>query len=129
MPRTLIPISPQHTTVCPDTHNAGHRVLSHFPGVPAVGLSTNALFNGDPSRTLTLRSQFAREVTKRLREVKTLITESIVDNDAFGLDFEPLKLPQILQGEPGPIPVRSFQFETDASKVNGRTDQMVHLDY
>lgn len=79
----------------------------------AGGLVVNAV-NRDPSRTTRLRAQFAAAVTRRLRLIMRLITESIVTNDVFALVVEPLKLPTMNAA----LPVRAFQFKTNAEKVD-----------
>jgi SPP1 gp7 family putative phage head morphogenesis protein len=39
----------------------------------------------DPTGTLTLRNQFAREMTKRFAELRGVIREAIIQDDVFGL--------------------------------------------
>lgn len=40
----------------------------------------------DPTRTKTLRDRFVADMTRRFRVITRLITESVVTNDAFGLN-------------------------------------------
>ena len=42
----------------------------------------------DPTRTKTLRDEFARQMTKRFRQLRGEIREAIVDKDVFGLKDE-----------------------------------------
>lgn len=69
--------------------------------------------NRDPSRTTALRARFASAVTSRLRTIKREITQSIVDNDVFGLDIKMGTIPRVN----APLPVRAFQFKTDGEKI------------
>jgi SPP1 gp7 family putative phage head morphogenesis protein len=47
-----------------------------------TGLSLNAY---DPTRTLSLRNQFVREMIKRFAELRGVIRQAIIEDDAFGL--------------------------------------------
>lgn len=81
--------------------NEGHR----------TGLTLNGQTRRDPTRTTTLRNQFAREMGKRFRELRGLIREAIVDRDCFGLQNNPTTqaLPQR----------RAFDFPRSQDKVSG----------
>jgi SPP1 gp7 family putative phage head morphogenesis protein len=62
----------------------------------------------DPTKTLTLRSQFVREVNRRFGELKTAIRRAIINQDVFGLKTNEISLP----GE------RAFAFDRDPDKVD-----------
>lgn len=59
----------------------------------------------DPTRTLTIRRQAFQDINVRYREVKSLINESVVQNDALAI-----KNVEALSPE-------AFRYQTDANKV------------
>lgn len=46
----------------------------------------NTILKGDPTRTLSIRNRFVREIDKRFNWLKRELKEAIVDNDVFGLE-------------------------------------------
>ena len=73
------------------------------------GLQTLARLNYDPTRTTTLRNQFAGQMGKRFRELRGLIRKAIIDQDVFGL------MPQTNASTPQR---RAFDFPRSGDKVN-----------
>jgi len=72
----------------------------------------NSVLRFDPTRTTTLRTQFAADLTRRFRKVKQAITESIITNDCFNLEKEhPVGLAAISR--------KQFAFKTSTEKVSG----------
>lgn len=75
----------------------------------------------DPTGTLTVRGSFEQSLVGRFNRLKTLVSQSIVQNDAFGL-----KAQQIGDSAANPgivmdaqaVPPRSFSFERPADKVD-----------
>ena len=66
----------------------------------------------DPSRSITLRNAFSRDVSKRFRLIRRLIFRAIVDQDVLGLAPPPELL--TLQQD---LPRRAFAFGTNEEKV------------
>lgn len=66
----------------------------------------NAVKRTDPTKTIVLRTRFAREMRRRFRELKQAIRKSIVELDGLGLKTNKI--------EPG-----TFKFSTDAGKHAG----------
>ena len=66
----------------------------------------------DPTRSITLRNQFAADARRRFRKIWKLVAESVGANDCFGL-AEESRQPFTLQA----IPPKQFQFRRDADKV------------
>lgn len=85
--------------------------------LPHKGRPTvNRVFQYDPTRTTTLRSQWVRDADKRWNRLIRDVRKSIVDNDCFG--FQPQVVPivfDVLQ----PLPRKVFQFKTDPEKAQG----------
>jgi len=76
------------------------------------GIALNSILSYDPTRTTTLRNKFAADLTKRFREIRQAISESIITNDCFGLITDrPVEL--------AAIPRKAFAFKTSSEKVNG----------
>jgi SPP1 gp7 family putative phage head morphogenesis protein len=64
----------------------------------------------DPTRTLTLRNAFVRDMNRRFNELIAVIRKAIVDQDVFGLN------PQVYQlSVPGP---QAFDFPRTADKLD-----------
>ena len=68
----------------------------------------------DPTRTLTIRDRFAREMRVRSRALVSVIMESIDDNDCFGLKPETYTRPQTNMAAASR---RQFDFPTTQGKV------------
>ena len=73
----------------------------------------------DPTRTLTLRNTFVRDMNRRFAIIKREIFQAIVTEDVFGLNEEDVttfeKAPRIqINATPGP---NAFQFGSSAQKV------------
>jgi SPP1 gp7 family putative phage head morphogenesis protein len=86
-----------------------------------TGFKINRVLLADPTRTLTLRTTFARDMARRFNELKKAVTESIVKNDCFGL-ISGAKQPglQILAVRAaGPD---AFAYPTTAGKVEAFMD-------
>lgn len=64
----------------------------------------------DPTRTITIRKAFVREVDVRFAKLKREIREAIIKDDIFGLKPRPT-----IQVSPGKA---AFAFETNAAKVD-----------
>ena len=76
--------------------------------------------NYDPTRTLTLRNQFASEMAKRFRALRGLIRKAIVDQDCFGLLNQDTVFTFASKMElPGR---RAFNFRTSGEKIQGFMD-------
>lgn len=70
----------------------------------------------DPTRTLTLRNVFARDMLKRFRELTNVIRVAIVDEDVFGLSVANAPSPVLIQqvSTPG---AGAFAFPRDPDKI------------
>lgn len=76
------------------------------------GLAVNRVIQLDPTRTTTLRRAFMAAMYKRFRWLKGQITQTVVQNDVFGLQNT---LPRVrLQAVPE---TRAFVFKTASEKV------------
>jgi hypothetical protein len=67
----------------------------------------------DPTRTITLRKAFIRDLEKRFRKVKQSIWLSVYVQDCFGLKEDTNLLVN------APLPKHVFAFDTNDKKVNG----------
>ena len=67
----------------------------------------------DPTRTLTLRNEFARKMRKRFRSLRGVIREAIVEKDCFGLQSEAVITQEMTS--PGR---RAFAFSRSSDKVD-----------
>ncbi len=67
----------------------------------------------DPTRTLTLRTAFAREMTKRFRELRGIVRKAIVQDDVLALR-EPSNAIMGLVSSPGD---RAFNFPRSQDKI------------
>lgn len=72
----------------------------------------NAHRRVDPTRTATLRRQFAADMTRRFRRIEKLVRRVVGEDDALLLSTRP----RTLQASPPP-----FNFPTDAAKIEGFT--------
>ena len=83
-------------------------------------ISLNRAFRQDPSRTLTLRAKFVREMNVRFRVIKTAIRRAVVDLDVFGLQ-DPEITANVLTADEAlaRIQARQFAFPRTADKVDG----------
>jgi SPP1 gp7 family putative phage head morphogenesis protein len=77
------------------------------------GITTYQAEGYDPTRTTTLRNEFARKVRKRFQNIRGAIRKAIVEEDVFGLTSNPQTLAVTT---PGP---RAFDFPRSADKVQG----------
>ena len=68
--------------------------------------------NYDPTKTTALRNQFATDMKKRFVEVSLVIRKSIVEQDCFGLNPNPLQSYQM-----SPTAKEAFKFSRSADKV------------
>ena len=70
----------------------------------------------DPTRTLTLRNVFARDMLKRFKELTSAIRVAIVDEDVFGLSGADVPRPVLIQqvSTPG---AGAFAFPRNPDKV------------
>lgn len=85
-----------------------------------MGNHLNSVFRVDPTRTKTIRDGFARECTKRFRELRTAINISIVDNDCFGLkEAQPVRERPRFQAlaKPSPALPKQFDFPRTFDKI------------
>lgn len=73
-------------------------------------LTINRLSRIDPTRTLGIRNRFVREINKRFGRLKREIKQSILDNDCFGIQKEPVVLEAVKE--------RQFDFVRTQSKVD-----------
>jgi len=73
----------------------------------------------DPTGTLTLRGKFEQNLVGRFNRLKTLITQSVAQNDAFGLKALRIgdSVPQSIVMDAQAIPQRAFSFDRPADKV------------
>lgn len=78
----------------------------------SVTLNARAREGYDPTRTVTLRNQFAREMRSRINKVTSIIRRAIVDQDVFGMQMTTQALPN-----PG-----EFDFERNSRKVGAFMD-------
>ncbi len=67
----------------------------------------------DPTKTTTLRKRFASDLVGRFSKLARDVRETIVENDAFGINAQ--QRPNVLEAAGR----RAFYFSTDAEKVNG----------
>ena len=82
----------------------------------------NRTYDYDPTRTLTLRRTFARDITRRFRALAGAIRRSIVDNDCFGLKGTV---------NIGTIPVAApnkFAFPNEEDKVDAFMDWLSEME-
>ena len=80
------------------------------------GLRINRILKADPTRTTTIRKAYVAAVTKRFRKVQRDIRETLVTNDALGLEQpqRPLGL--------AAAPSKAFAFRTDPKKIEAFMD-------
>jgi SPP1 gp7 family putative phage head morphogenesis protein len=71
----------------------------------------------DPTRTTTLRAQYSAEMRRRFNELKKLVFQALVEQDALGLETEsPLILQEFISNQ---LPERqAWRFQTNAQKLN-----------
>jgi len=69
------------------------------------------VYQYDPTRTLTLRNRFVRDMNRRFRELIKIIREAIIDRDVFGLQ-KITALQELVPPAPG-----EFNFPRTADKV------------
>jgi len=69
------------------------------------------VYEYDPTRTLTLRNRFVRDMNRRFRELIKIIREAIIDRDVFGLQ-KITALQELVPPAPG-----EFNFPRTADKV------------
>ena len=67
----------------------------------------------DPTRTTSLRNAFATDMSRRFLELSKVIKKSIVDQDCFGLNPNPLQNYQM-----SPTPKEAFKFSRSSEKVD-----------
>lgn len=74
----------------------------------------------DPTGTLSLRGKFEQRLVGKFNRLKTLVNQSIVQNDAFGLKAQRVgdSLPQSIIMDAEALPVRAFSFERPAEKAD-----------
>lgn len=74
----------------------------------------------DPTGTLTLRGKFEQNLVGRFNRLKTLVNQSIVQNDAFGLKAQRIgdASPQSIILDAQAISPRAFSFDRPAEKVD-----------
>lgn len=77
----------------------------------------------DPTRTLTIRNRFAREMRRRFDELVSLIRRAVVDQDVFGLAE-----PRLLAAQLTPPAVGAFAFPRSADKVNAFMDWLREME-
>ena len=80
----------------------------------------------DPTKTLTLRRQFITDINNRFNALKTVIRQSIVDSDCFGLKDKPKNVKEIMAlsykselAKLSPIKPDGFRFARNDQKVAG----------
>lgn len=73
----------------------------------------------DPTGTLTLRGKFERRLVGKFNRLKTLVNQSIVQNDAFGLKAQSIgdSAAQSIVMDAQAIQPRAFSFDRPADKV------------
>lgn len=74
----------------------------------------------DPTGTLTLRGKFEQNLVGRFNKLKTLVTQSIAQNDAFGLKSQSIgdSVKQSIVMDAQAISQKAFIFERPAAKVD-----------
>ena len=74
----------------------------------------------DPTGTLTLRGKFESNLVGRFNRLRSLITQSIGQNDALGLKAQRIgdSAPQSIVMDAQALPPRIFSFERPAEKVD-----------
>jgi len=77
----------------------------------------NASFRIDPTRTLTLRSQFVRDMKRRFKRIQKLIKIAIIDQDCFGLLSR-----NVISAFGAPTGKKQFDFPTTDDKVQSFMD-------
>ena len=75
-------------------------------------ITNNAVESFDPTKTLTLRNQFARDMAKRFRMLRGVIRKAIVEEDVFGLKNEVNTFAEM--NTPGRL---AFDFPRSSDKV------------
>lgn len=83
-------------------------------------LSWNQIKQFDPTRTITLRRAYVREMDRRFRDLKKKIRQAIVEDDVFGLEpqFQSLQSAGKLVTSQR-LGKRAFRFDTNPQKVDG----------
>lgn len=83
-------------------------------------LSDYAVSGYDPTRTLTLRNAFARDITQRFVAVRRAIVKAVVDEDCFGLMPLGPRLVRVYSPSPIATPgAQAFAFPRSQDKVKG----------
>lgn len=74
----------------------------------------------DPTGTLSLRGKFEQRLVGKFNRLKTLVNQSIVQNDAFGLKAQRVgdSLPQSIVMDAQAISPRAFSLDRPAEKVD-----------
>ena len=91
-------------------HNCAHGVVGHQHTTPP--LLINRTLQRDPTRTLTLRNNYAKEMDRRFNALKRIVVRNIVDLDVFGL-IDRTHTIKILAD----LPPRVFEFRSNEEKV------------
>lgn len=88
-------------------------------------LSPTFISNEDPTKTITLRAKYVTDVNNRFNAIKTVIRQSVVDNDCFGLVDKPQNIEEIMAlgyreelAKLNVIPKEGFRFLRDPEKVS-----------
>lgn len=81
----------------------------------SANLVGNAVLNGDPTRTLTLRRAFIAQMNKRFRLLKGQINAAVIRDDVFKLKTPNLRTVPLIQAHPVTEP---FPFNTTTGKVD-----------
>lgn len=76
-------------------------------------MTINRTLQGDPTRTLSIRNSFIKDLTKRYNLLVKEVNKAIVTNDVFGLRNTPV----VMQSRP-----RQFAFTRDADKLKAFGD-------
>lgn len=73
----------------------------------------------DPTGTLTLRAKFEQRLVGKFNRIKTLINQSLVQNDALGLKAQRIgdSVKQSIIMDASALPPRAFAFDRPAGKV------------
>ncbi len=87
-------------------------------------ISTNAVLQFDPTRTLALRKAFVADMNRRFKWLTKLITQAIVTQDVFGIAPNPVSFADNRVPIPnGSLPGhRAFAFNTSQQKVSSFMD-------
>lgn len=90
--------------------------------------TVNQVSRIDPTRTLTIRNKYVKDMNSRFIQLRAAIRKSIVDNDCFGLEPSTFAASNLTVNKSAkdnkvePAPPKRFAFGSSTAKIDGFMD-------